>query len=152
MHSNGAQPAKARANPPARAGDKIGGTEYSGRMAYELTLEEHPRYLHATVTGIRSARNAARFLREVHEACKSRGISAVLMEFRFSGPSLDTGSIYSVIAERSEDARDLRKIAYVDETESDPEKPKFAETVAVNRGVNVRLFRSVEEAKRWISK
>ncbi len=152
MHSNGARPAKARANPRKRAGDNARGREYSGRMAYELTLEEHPGYLHATVTGTRSARNAARFLREVHEACVSRGISAALMEIRFSGPSLDPGSIYKVIADGSADARTLRKIAYLATTPTDPQQPKFAETVAVNRGVNVRLFTEAEEAKRWLSK
>jgi hypothetical protein len=28
---------------------------------------------------------------------------------------------------------------------------RFAETVAVNRGVNVRLFESVATAERWLS-
>jgi len=130
--------------------DKSGNGEYSAPMSYHLTLEQHPSYLHAIVTGTRTARNVARFLQEVHQACRSRGLAAALVEIRLSGPSLDPGSIYRVVTERSDDARDLRRIAYVVTTETDPEKPKFAETVAVNRGVNVRLFRDVEEAKRWI--
>jgi hypothetical protein len=32
----------------------------------------------------------------------------------------------------------------------DPEGARFAETVALNRGVNVRLFAGVEEARRWL--
>ena len=67
-------------------------------MKYHLTLVPHPGYLHAAVAGDHSVENAARFLREVHEGCLQRGISAVLLEVNFSGPSLATGSIFSVIS------------------------------------------------------
>jgi hypothetical protein len=33
---------------------------------------------------------------------------------------------------------------------SDMIKARFAETVAINRAVNVRLFRDVAEAARWL--
>ena len=119
-------------------------------MSYHLNVEEHPGYLHVTVTGTRNKRNAARFLRDVHAACIQRGVRSALIEIRFTGPSLDTGAIYEVVAERSADARELRKIAYVVPTEPDPAKPRFAETVAVNRGVPVRLFASVGDAREWL--
>jgi hypothetical protein len=120
-------------------------------MAYQLTIDEQPSYLHATVTGTHSAENAIRFLKEAHEACVQRGHSAVLLEMNLAGPSLDMGSIFGVIAQRSADGLKLRKIGYVDASARDPEKLKFAETVAVNRGLNVRLFRDIEDAKRWMS-
>jgi hypothetical protein len=120
-------------------------------MSYHLTLQEQPSYLHATVTGANSADNALRFLREVHEACARLGRSSVLLEVNFSGPSLETGSIFRVISERSKDGAKLHRIAYVDGSTRDPERMKFAETVAINRGVNVRLFQDVEAAKRWIA-
>ena len=120
-------------------------------MTYHLTLVPHPGYLHAAVTGDHSAENAARFLREVREACSRQGVSAVLLEVKFSGPSLATGSIFSVISQGSAEGKTLRKIAYVDVSDRDPAKIKFAETVALNRGVNVRLFASVEEAGQWLA-
>jgi hypothetical protein len=119
-------------------------------MKYHLTLIAHPRYLHAAVVGTHSVENVARFLREVREACARRGVPAVLLEVNFSGPSLATGSIFSVISQESAEGRSLRKVAYVDPSDRDPAKIKFAETVALNRGVNVRLFASVEEAGRWL--
>ena len=119
-------------------------------MEYRLSLVPHPDYLHASVTGTHSAENVERFLREVREACAARGVSACLLEVRFSGPSLATGSIFSVISKESAEAKTLRKVAYVDPSDRDPAKIKFAETVALNRGVNVRLFASVEEARRWL--
>jgi hypothetical protein len=36
----------------------------------------------------------------------------------------------------------LQRIAYVQASMTDPAKPRFAETVAVNRGVNVRSSRT----------
>lgn len=120
-------------------------------MAYLLTIDEQPSHLHATVTGTHSAQNALRFLEEAYEACVQRGHSAVLLEMNLTGPSLDMGSIFGVIAQRSADGVKLRKIAYVDASARDPEKMKFAETVAVNRGLNIRLFRDLDAAKRWMS-
>lgn len=120
-------------------------------MEYHLSLVPHPGYLHVSVTGTHSAENAARFLREVREACASQGVSAVLLEVKFSGPSLTTGSIFSVISQESAEGKLFRKVAYVDASDRDPAKIKFAETVALNRGVNVRLFASVEEAGRWLA-
>lgn len=67
-----------------------------------------------------------------------------------SGPSFDLGSIFSVVAERSADGKKLRKIAYVDTSQRDPTALKFAETVAVNRGVNVLLFQDLAAAQRWM--
>jgi hypothetical protein len=119
-------------------------------MTYQLTIEEHPLYLHAKASGTHSAENVLRFLRETHAACDERGRDAVLVEVGFTGPSLDAGDIFKVIMERSESGKRLRKIGYVDPTPRDRERVKFAENVAFNRGVNVRLFQDVESAKAWM--
>src|SRR5258707_12185228 len=107
--------------------------------AYHLTIEEGPSYLHASVVGPRNPENARRFLEEVYGACVKGGHAAVLLEMNLSGPSLDPGSIFRVISQRSGDATSLKRIAYVDAA-GNPERPKFAQTVAANRGGNVRLL------------
>ena len=117
---------------------------------YQLTIEEGPSYLHARVVGLRNPENALRFLEEAYRACVKGGHAAVLLEMNLSGPSLDPGSIFQVISQRSGDATSLRRIAYVDAA-GNPERPKFAETVAANRGVNVRLFGDLDAAKAWLS-
>jgi hypothetical protein len=119
-------------------------------MSYHLQIEEHPKFLHACASGANTAENVLRFLREAYEACLRGQSSAVLLEMRFEGPALDTGSIYSVIAQRSDTGKQMRKVAYVAPPERDVSKSKFAETVAINRGVNVRLFASVDAAKQWL--
>jgi hypothetical protein len=121
-------------------------------MDYHLTITERVSYLHAAVSGPDTRENVLRFLKETYEACVARGKTSVLLEMAFTGPGLDTPSIFSVIAERSGDGAKLRRIAYVDLSEArDEAKARFAETVAVNRGVNVRLFRDVAEAEKWLT-
>jgi hypothetical protein len=118
-------------------------------MAYQLTIEERPAYVYAKATGERTPENALRFLEEAYVACVKSGRSDLLLDMQFTGPSLNTTSIYQVISDRVPDGRNLRKIAYVD-TDVDPGMPVFAETVAVNRGVNVRLFPSLDAAEKWL--
>ena len=120
-------------------------------MTYHLTIEEKPSYLHARVTGTHNAENLRRFLVEVHEESARRNCTAVLLEMNLSGPSLDTGSIFDVVSERSADGMMFKRIAYVDASpERDLRKMEFAETVAINRGVRVRHFRNVQDAERWM--
>lgn len=119
-------------------------------VPYALTTAEHESYLHATVVGERTPANSIRFLKEAYAACVRAGKAAVLLETKLSGPSLGTTSIYQVISQGVPDALRLSRIAYVEASIDDAAMPYFAETVAKNRGVNVRLFRDVAAAQRWL--
>ena len=120
-------------------------------MEYHITIEQHPTYLHAIATGDTTRANLHRFLLEAYQAALARQRQSLLLELRFSGRSLDLGSIYSVISERSLDGATLARIAYVDASpEHAVEVAEFAELAAQNRGVNVRLFCTVDDAKRWL--
>jgi len=120
---------------------------------YHLVVENHPAFLQATVTGDHNPNNALRFLTEAFVACSTSGHNSLLLEFSLSRPSLDSSSIFDVVAQRAAIAAKLRKIAYVDHAGHGrhPEKMRFAETVALNRGVNVRLFHELEPAQRWLT-
>src|SRR6185295_2351805 len=120
-------------------------------MSYHLFIEEHPAYVHARATGDMTPENALRFLVEANGACTARGKRRLLLEFGFTGPSLNGGSIYDIITARSSHAAVFERIAYVDvSSERYSEHKRFAETIARNRGVNVRLFSSLEEARQWL--
>jgi hypothetical protein len=117
---------------------------------YHLTIEHRGDYLHATVVGERTSGNALRFLQESYAACVEHGVPNLLLEMNLTGPSLGTYDIYHVITHRSPDGARLRRIAYVEGSLDDLEQARFAETVAVNRAVNVRLFVDVAEAAHWL--
>jgi hypothetical protein len=120
-------------------------------MSYELILEKRPTYLHAKVVGERTPANARRFLEEAYAACVQSGCSALLLEMQLSGPSLNTAAILDVISQRAPDGSKLGRIAYVQPITDDPAMPHFAELAARNRGVNVRLFLTVDAATLWLS-
>jgi hypothetical protein len=119
-------------------------------MPYQLTVEQRPGYVHARVEGERTPENALRFLKESYVACVNSGSSALLLEMNLSGAPLSTTHIFDVIADRAPEGSKLDRIAYVDSTR-DLTEAYFAETVAMNRGVNVRLFPNVAAAAGWLT-
>lgn len=119
-------------------------------VPYELTLEEKPAYLHARVVGPRTPENALRYLDEVYAACQRTGIVNVLLEMAFSGPSLGPSGIFKVIENASAHGATLGRIAYVEASADGRQRARFAETVAINRAVNIRLFDDVAQAARWL--
>ena len=62
-----------------------------------------------------------------------------------------TSSIFSVISQSAPRGLTLRRIAYVEPPPRTPSGAEFAETIAKNRGVNVRLFRDLAAAHAWLS-
>ena len=120
-------------------------------MSYQFTVEQRPAYVHTKVVGERTPENALRFLRDSYTACVNAGRTAVLLEMHLTGPSLGTTNVFDVISSGVPDALKLRKIAYVEGSVGDATMPAFAATVAVNRGVNVRLFRDVAVAASWLT-
>ena len=119
-------------------------------MSYELTLNQKTTFLHAVVTGRNSRGNVTRYLEEVRTECVARGCVRVLIEERLEGPRLEAMDVFEIAANGSSGASAvLRAIAYVDVNASG-EMMKFAENVAVNRGVPVRLFSTVADAEQWL--
>jgi hypothetical protein len=119
-------------------------------MSYLLTVEVLPGFVHAKVSGERTPENALRFLKEAYAACVNADRASLLVEMHLSGQRMSSASIFDVISDRVPDGLKLKKIAYVDGS-PDLDGAFFAETVAMNRGVNVRLFKSVAEATAWLS-
>jgi hypothetical protein len=118
---------------------------------YLFTVEQRPRYVHTKVAGERTEENLLRFLRDSCTACVYSGRSALLLEPHLSGPSLTTAGVFEVVASQVYEGVKLRKIAYVEGSIDDPGLPAFAVDVAVNRGVNARLFSDVASAASWLA-
>ena len=117
---------------------------------YVLAFEEHPQFLLARATGERTAQNLLRSLQESLAACLAGGRSKLLLEMHLGGPGLSSAAIVNVISLVMPEALKLAKIALVEAVNGDSGLP-FAETVALNRGVNLRLFHTGGEAAQWLS-
>ena len=73
-----------------------------------------------------------------------------MIEERLEGPRLQTFDVFSVASETCQQALGLfRAVAYVD-VNARGNLMQFAETVAVNRGVPLKVFDTVGEAEAWL--
>ena len=120
-------------------------------MSYKLTLKQEPSYLHVIVTGLNSWENVASYLAEIMRECMARRVYRVLIEERLDGPRLGTMDVYQIASEGADRAKGLfEAIAYVD-ANAKGRLMEFAETVAVNRGLPVTVFATVDEARKWLT-
>jgi hypothetical protein len=120
-------------------------------MPYQLQITEKPTYLHAVVTGRNTLENVTGYLKDLLRECEARQCFNVLIEERLEGRRLETWDVYQIASDNSTLARGIfRTIAYVD-VNMGGELMKFAETVANNRGVPMRLFATVAEAEAWLA-
>ena len=117
---------------------------------YRVSIEQKPGYLHARVTGRNSPENVTRYMEEIHRECVRRNCFRVLIEERLEGPRLATSEVFRIMAEGSRKAAgQLKAIAFVEVADAGGQM-QFAETVAVNRGLPVAVFSTVEAAEEWL--
>ena len=121
-------------------------------MSYLLNVEPRSNYLYITVTGENSYDNVVHYLTEVRDMFQKYKCSNVLIVENLAGASLDTFRIYDLVSKISEPTTRVEcKIAYVDiNPEHNATGMKFTENVAVNRGVFVRVFFTIQEAEQWL--
>ncbi len=122
-------------------------------MEYTFSAKRERGYVHVVVEGDNTPANVRRYLSEVLNASQEYRCDRVIIEENLRGPSLSTLDIFDIVAKASEDPKTLRlKIAYIDlNREHDAGSLRFAETVAVNRVINVRKFSNLTEAERWLT-
>jgi hypothetical protein len=119
-------------------------------MAYKLMLHAKPAYLHAMVTGENTRENVAGYLQDLRRECIARGCRRVLVEERLQGARLGTSDVFAIVMEEASRAVGVfEAIAYVD-LNAGGDMMKFAENVALGRGIPVRLFGTVAEAEKWL--
>jgi hypothetical protein len=119
-------------------------------MTYKLTIEQKPSYLHAIVTGRNSREIVARYLEELHNACIACNCFNVLIEERLEGPRLETMDVFQIVSGGvSKSCGKCMVLAYVD-VNAEGDLMRFAETVAVNRGMRVAVFSTVADAEKWL--
>lgn len=122
-------------------------------MNYHFSVKEKQGYLHVRVVGDNTPANVCKWVADGLEACARLKCSRVLVEENLAGKSLSILDTYSIVTEACKTAwPTVTQIAYVDTNpEHDKATLSFAETVALNRGANLKLFPNVEEAEKWLA-
>jgi len=118
-------------------------------MTCKVSYQQCPDYLHATVTGTNSREAVQQYIGEVLAECRKRGCVRLLIEDRLEGPRLGTMDVFAMASEGSMLALGVfEAIAYVDPQMGDLKD--FAESVAVNRGLPLSVFHSVDDGVQWL--
>jgi len=119
-------------------------------VSLSLKFEQKNSYLHVTVTGQNSRETAAQYVQEVLRECVARNCDRLLIEERLEGPRLPMLDVFEIVADVSKKALGLLKaVGYVD-VNAQGDLMKFAETVALNRALPLRVFSTVAEAEKWL--
>lgn len=121
-------------------------------MAHLLSAQLQPHYLHVHVTGDNTAGDVGAYLLEIGRMSIEHQRPLVLIEENLSGPSLRMAVMFDLVLQALKQVPDtLSRIAYVDiNPEHDRNALQFAETIAVNRGLDVKFFLVVAEAVEWL--
>ena len=121
-------------------------------MTHLLSARLQPDYLHVTVTGDNTAEDIGAYLLEIGNMSVEHQRPRVLIEENLMGPSLRMSILFGLVIKAVQQVPEtLHRIAYVDmNPQHDRNALQFAETVAVNRGVDVKFFITVAQALEWL--
>lgn len=121
-------------------------------MNCEVTCQQHEDYIHAMVTGKNTPEAVVQYMQDIQNECERRDCYRVLIEEKLTGPRLGVIEIFDLVATGSRSAVGVfEALAYVDTNTDTPDMTEFAETVAVNRGIPVAVFASVDDARNWLN-
>jgi hypothetical protein len=121
-------------------------------MKIELEVLEKDGFVAAVLGGVRTPETLMEAASRVTAFCRARGIARVLIDLRPMSGGLDTLETYEVAGHELPKQRNVRRFlrsAILDHPEN-IERIRFFETVAVNRGLNVRVFADEENAVEWL--
>jgi len=121
-----------------------------GASPFQIRFDARTDHLRAFVTGPRDSKEVSRgFWRQIAEECLRQGLHKVLVEEDFPNPISEV-ELYELITQAEDLLRRLR-IAFVDRRAEHAASNRFAETVARNRGLVVRIFDDIDAAARWLT-
>ena len=123
-------------------------------MLHIINIEEKDGYLKVEIFGKRNLRNEAvdaiEVLSKVDKIRKAKNINNILLILRITGhfpfmASYDIGDKAGKLGWSR-----MFRVAAVTMDEYSMESYLFIETVAVNRGYNVKIFDNEQDAKTWL--
>lgn len=117
---------------------------------YRLTFEHRATYLYAYVEGDEdSYQISAMYWREIAEECKTKKYTKVLIveDIIASGTMADA---YQLSSELPQMGYAGIKIAFVDKYVEQQDLNQFGELVAINRGINGKIFNEINTAEKWL--
>jgi len=117
---------------------------------FSLSIEERCNYLYAFYTGPKDTLAVStKIVTQISQEAEKRGISKVLMDEDFPN-QVSTMEMYDICETLVQLFGRCKKVAHVDRNPGDLDLNQFGETIAVNRGLEIRAFATVEDAEKWL--
>ncbi len=122
-------------------------------VPFKLTMEKQKDILLVKVEGQRDYKSLVKITEQIVEACRQNNTFRALVDVRAMGGKMTIWESFKLVTScftRLRDLRVLRQAAIVDREDARP-RYKFMETVADNRGHNLRFFEDIDEAQSWLA-
>jgi hypothetical protein len=117
---------------------------------YRLTFEHRPGYLYAYVEGEEDSYEISRaYWQDIADECREKKYKKALVVEDL----VESGTIaeaYQLCSEMPQMGYIGIKVAFVDRYSEQSEENQFGELVAVNRGINVKIFTDTDDAEKWL--
>ena len=119
-------------------------------MTFESQVEIHDDHVHCHIKGKISSAEIISITQDIVNKCKQHNRSKVLVDLRKGGSDTSIAETFFMGSEELPSLTKgvLRKAAIIENEIND--NMIFFETVALNRGHNVKFFTDLEKAKDWI--
>ncbi len=122
-------------------------------LPFKLRINKQNSILLVEVEGERSFKILVTITGQIMEACREQDLCRALVDVRAMEGKLSTWETFRLVVSCFSQVRNwhvLRKAAIVDRQEN-RDRSRFLETVADNRGFNLRIFEDTAEAIEWLS-
>jgi hypothetical protein len=124
-----------------------------GETPYSVAIESMGQYLLASASGRRTRQSVVALTMEIFRAALDAGLSKVLVDVTALEGRLGVLDSFLVVSDAFGviRGRGVSQAAIVDRSMR-PVRGWFLETVAVNRGYNIRVFEDRQAAAEWLTK
>lgn len=120
-------------------------------MNYKLHIEQRDDYLYAYYEAEEDSISLSNELwKGISSKMKEKDLSKLLVVENIKNNPGSVMEMYSIVNAAVRFGFAGKSIAFVDLVEEHYKANKFGENIAVNLGVNGKLFRNVEKAEKWI--
>lgn len=118
---------------------------------YKLEIEPHEDYLFAYYeAGKDSISLSNKLWKEISVQMKNHGFSKLLVVENIKDNPGSVIEMYSIVNAAVRLGFAGKSVAFVDLVEEHYSANQFGETLAVNLGVNAQIFKTIEEAQKWL--
>lgn len=119
-------------------------------MNYKLEFERRQRYLYVFVEVYNfNYQNLREYLARIAKVARSFPGRPVLVE-KIEAKQLSTVDAFHLVSELPSLGFNNLKVAIVDHSEANDDINRFVETVAINRGLNIKSFSKIDAAEEWL--